>query len=207
MIGSKQRLAMLLSKMKVFDQPDTTLEQYPTDSEVAAAILWDAKMHGEIEEKLVADFGCGTGILGIGALALGAKRVIFIELDAKVFPALMANLHLLEQELKKEFSNYEIIQGNIENYHHPVDVVIQNPPFGTQEKHADLVFLKKALALAPVAYSLHKTSTIDYLRDWARANDARVTHEQNYDFPLKLTMAQHTKRIERIAVSCLRFQV
>ena len=206
MLGSKQKLAVLLSKLKVFERPNLSLEQYSTDSEIAATIIWDAHMHNEIGNQRIADFGCGTGILGIGALALGAKHVTFIELDHTVFPLLMENLKKLEEELHTEFSNYEIIQGNIEHYNQPVDMVLQNPPFGTQEKHSDMLFLKKALSLATKVYSLHKTSTEEYLRAWAQTNGIRVTNQYHFQFPLKQTMAQHQKKVQYIDVSCLKFE-
>jgi putative methylase len=203
---SKKQLAILLSKMQPFHEPDLSLEQYPTDSEIAASILWEAYMHGELEEKNVADFGCGTGILGIGALAMGAKHVVFIELDARVFPQLMANLHHLEKELDETFSNYEIIHGNVEQYDQPVDLVLQNPPFGTQQKHADLAFLKKALSLAPIVYSMHKTTTEEYIRRIAQQAGARITQQYQFSFPLKQSMEQHRKKVQHIEVSCLKFE-
>lgn len=206
MIGSKQQLAVLLSKLKTFQYPNLALEQYSTDSEIAAAMLWEAYMQQEIQGKRVADLGCGTGILGIGALALEAKHVVFIELDAQAFPILMENLHFLEEELGEEFSNYEIIQGNIAEYTHNADLVIQNPPFGTQDKHADLLFLEKALALAPIVYSLHKGSTVEYLRSWAAQRHARIVQVRNFQFPLKQTMRQHQKKVQYIDVVCLKLQ-
>jgi putative methylase len=203
---SKKQLAILLSKLQVFTQPDLHLEQYPTDSEIAASILWEAQMHGELEGRRVADFGCGTGILGIGALAMGAKHVVFIELDARVFPQLMANLHHLEKELDETFSNYEIIHGNVEQYDQPVDLVLQNPPFGTQQKHADLIFLKKALSLAPIVYSMHKTATEEHIRSIAQQAGARITQQYHFSFPLKQSMDQHRKKVQHIEVSCLKFE-
>jgi putative methylase len=205
MLSSKQKLAVFLSKLRVFEVPVLSLEQYPTDGEIAATILWDAHMQGEIEGKAVADFGCGTGILGIGALALGAQHVTFIEIDPTIFPILMENLHFLEQELGEEYGNYEIIHGRIENYSTPVDLVLQNPPFGTQEKHADMIFVKQAISLAPVVYSLHKTSTEEYLKSWAQQNSARITTIARFKFPLKRTMPQHEKKMQHIEVSCLKF--
>ncbi len=206
MVESKQQLAIFLSKLKVFDQPDPTLEQYPTDSEVAASLLWDAFMEGEIEGHSVTDLGCGTGILGIGALALGASDVFFVEIDPKVFPALMENLHLLEKLMDKKYGNYRIIQGNVDAYDHPSDVVIQNPPFGVQKQHADLKFLKQAIKIAPVVYSLHKTSTVDYLKKIAEDSRGKVTKIYDYNFPLKRTMDHHEKKIERIQVSALKIE-
>ena len=205
-VGSKKQLAILLSRLKVFEHANLSLEQYPTDGEIAATILWDAHMQGEIQDKHIADFGCGTGILGIGALAMGAKFVSFIEIDSKLFPLLVQNLKMLEEEYSHDLANYEIINGHIESFDKQVDLILQNPPFGTQEKHADMMFVKQAIKLAPLVYSLHKTSTEPYLKQWAVDNNVKIANMMRFDFPLKQTMAHHQKRIQRIEVTCLKFQ-
>ena len=85
---TKSKLAITLSKLKVFDSAKVKLEQYPTDSEVAADVLWNAFMQGDIGNKIIADLGAGTGVLGIGALILGAKKVYFVEKDKDVIKLL-----------------------------------------------------------------------------------------------------------------------
>ena len=45
-----------------------------------------------VEGRVVADFGCGNGILGIGALLLGAKQVYFVEKDHDVVEIMKENL-------------------------------------------------------------------------------------------------------------------
>lgn len=206
MFQSKKSLAVFLSKLEVFVRPDPLLEQYPTDSEVAASILWDALMEGVVENRKVIDLGCGTGILGIGALALGASHVVFIDKDPRVLPQLMNNISNLEDETEKSYSNYDLVNGSIENYSERADVVIMNPPFGARQKHADLLFLEKALTLAPTVYSLHKTSTLDFLHKWLKAQGAQLMSAKDYDFPLKNTLPEHKKRLQRIEVSCLHIQ-
>ncbi len=61
-----------------------------------------------------------------------------------------------------------------------VDVVIQNPPFGTKEQHADCEFLKKAFELAPVIYSFHKNSTKNYIIQFGKSHGffvkSRISH-------------------------------
>ena len=76
---TKKQLAILLSKLQVFESPRAELEQYPLDGESASIILWTACQNKDIENKIMADLGCGTGILGLGALLLGAKKVYFID--------------------------------------------------------------------------------------------------------------------------------
>ena len=48
---------------------------------LAARLLYDAFMNDDIEGKRVADLGCGTGILAIGAALLGARTVRAVDLD------------------------------------------------------------------------------------------------------------------------------
>ena len=72
---------MIFSRLKGFSEAKVRVEQYPTEPAIAAEVLWKAIMAGEIQEKTIADLGCGTGILGIGCLLLGSKRVFFVDID------------------------------------------------------------------------------------------------------------------------------
>jgi putative methylase len=193
---SKSSLAIKLSKLKAFDNPDLQLEQYPTDSEVAAELLWTAYMRGDISEQVIADLGAGTGILGIGALILGAKEVHFIEKDAGALKVLSENI-----------IGYEAIvyEKDISAFDKKVDVVIQNPPFGTKERHADSEFLKKAFTLAPVVYSLHMAVTKDHLFRLAEVNGFSAEIVGEYRFPLKKMHRFHTRKVHRVDVVGVRF--
>ena len=104
----------------------------------------------------------------------------------------------------KEFDNYEIIVKDVEKFNKKVDVVIQNPPFGTKDKHADKLFLEKAFSLSKVVYSFHKTVTRGFVKAVADDYDFKVKEEVIYAFPLKAAMKFHKKRIERVEVSCFR---
>ncbi len=46
----------------------------------------------QLHEKTIIDFGCGSGILGIAALKLGAKRVVFVDNDPQAIQASEENL-------------------------------------------------------------------------------------------------------------------
>ncbi len=199
MTGSKARLAIELSKLKVFDKPDLKLEQYPTDSEVAAAALWNASMNGDIEDKVVADLGCGTGVLGIGCLLLGANKVFFVEKDHEA-------LKILEKNLKsfRCLGEAEIVEGDVEYFAGKADVVVQNPPFGTKQEHADKAFLERAFATANTIYSFHKTSTQNFVEAISADHGFEVTHKWKFSFPLKQTQEFHKSRIKRIEVTCFR---
>ncbi|MCW8109065.1 50S ribosomal protein L11 methyltransferase [Alteromonas ponticola] len=45
----------------------------------------------DVEDKVVVDFGCGSGILALAALKLGAKKVIGIDIDPQALQASMEN--------------------------------------------------------------------------------------------------------------------
>jgi len=75
-IASKSGLAVILSSLLSFKSPKIKLEQYETPSEIAADVLWNAHMNGDLVDKTVADLGSGTGVLGLGAVLLGAKKGI-----------------------------------------------------------------------------------------------------------------------------------
>jgi predicted RNA methylase len=53
------------------------LEQYPTDILTTAELIHLIESeHGDIEGKMVADLGCGVGVLTIGAALLGARTFV-----------------------------------------------------------------------------------------------------------------------------------
>jgi len=107
---TKSTVGIMLSKLKVFADADIKSEQYPTDSEVAAEALWNAYMAGDITGKVIADLGSGTGILGIGCLILGAKKVFFVDKDSNALDIAKQNLASLK--LKGEILNKDIKEFN-----------------------------------------------------------------------------------------------
>ena len=207
MISSKSSLAVLLSKLRVFEAPKLKSEQYTTDSEIAAAVLWQAYYLRDIENKIIADLGSGTGILSFGALLLGAKKVFFVENDRNSVKITKENLVFIEKETKTKLSEKAIfLNQDINNFDDKVDTVIQNPPFGTKQEHADKVFLEKAFLLTNVIYSFHKIETMGFVNSISKDNGFEVTHLWKFDFPIKSTYSFHRKRIQRIKVGCWRMK-
>jgi len=199
-MNSQKQLAVTLSRLASFEKPSLRLEQYPTDSEVAAEIIWWAQQTGDISGKTIADFGCGTGILGIGCLFFEPKKVSFVDIDPYALKRLDENLKL------NEFDNYEILNLPVEKFEEKVDVVIQNPPFGTRTEHADKLFLEKAFVTAEVIYSLHKTTSQKFIEQISKDNGFKITNYFKFDFPLKQSHSFHSRKIHRIDVGCWRMQ-
>lgn len=208
---TKSRLAITLSKLSVFENPKAALEQYPTDSEIAAEVLWQAYMLGDIENKSVLDFGCGSGILGLGAGLLGASPITMIDKDPSALNIAKNNLSKLESEglLVNEVTGLgkppiELINDSVEAYKGTFNTAIMNPPFGTRNEHADKIFVEKAMECSKTIYTFHKSSTLPFLRKLVEKNGWDITHKWEFNFPLKATMDHHRRKISRIAVVCLR---
>lgn len=75
----------------------------------------------DLTDKTVVDFGCGSGILAIAALKLGAKRVIGVDIDPQAIQASLANAQRndvaeqLELYLPKDQPEFEadVVVANI----------------------------------------------------------------------------------------------
>ncbi len=204
-ITSKGSLAVVLSQLEGFNSAKVSSEQYSTDSEIASCILWNAAIRKETLGKTVVDLGCGTGILGLGTMLVGAKRVIFVEKDPKALEIAKRNYERLKSEFKLVGDAIFELKG-IEDLNIKADLVVQNPPFGTKIKHTDKLFLDKAFETANVVYSFHKANTKGFIETFARDKGFNITDYWEFDFPLKATMPHHEKRIQRIKVGCWRFE-
>jgi len=201
----KTELAILLSKLKGFEKSKVKQEQYITDSQTASELLWHAFLLQDINKKTIADLGCGTGILGLGALLLGAEKCFFVDSDKDAIQTAKENLKSLEKKTGIQLDEKAVfIISDILQLDEKVDTVIQNPPFGTQEEHADRIFLEKAIQIGDIIYSFHKTSTLSYITRFIKKYNGKITHFFRYQMQLKQTMAFHRARIKRIDVTCLR---
>lgn len=66
-----------------------------------------------LKDKVVIDYGCGSGVLGVAALLLGAKEVLAVDIDPQAILATCQNAALnnvsdrLKVFLPEEFSEYQ----------------------------------------------------------------------------------------------------
>lgn len=196
-------LSILLSQLDVFPKAKYMMEQHPTPGMIAAEIV----QHIRPDNTIIADFGCGTGILGIGCLALGAKKVYFVDVDPDVFPIIEKNIQFIEKNTgKKVRKNAVFIHKNISQLTGKdiprTQLIVQNPPFGSKIKSIDTVFLTKAMLLAPEVYTFHLYHTKAYIERIVKSGGFSVEHCWKFPFPLKNTMAYHTKSSSTIEVGC-----
>ena len=204
-IESKSGLAIALAGLEGFGSPKVNQEQYLMDSEIGATVLWHAYNLGDIKERVITDLGCGTGILGIGALLLDCKSSFFVDSDKHALGIAKNNISKVKSEGYR-IRKVKFICEDIKNIEFTADVVIQNPPFGTKIRHMDVVFLGKALEIAPIVYSFHKSESKGYLERYSAKKNVEITHIWDFKFPLKAVFGFHRRQIHRINVSCFRFQ-
>ena len=204
MIKSKQNLEIELSKLAGFEEPSFMLEQYATPANIAAEWVWNMAMKGEAAGKVVLDAACGPGIIGIGLLLMGAKKIYFVDKDEKIMNICIDNYNALCNEY--ELGNAEFILHDISLFDVEVDIVVQNPPFGTKESHLDKKFLVKAFSVSKVVYSMHKYSTKKFVEAICKDFSFKITELWRYDFPIKAAFKFHTKPVRFIDVGLWRME-
>ncbi|KAK1288790.1 hypothetical protein QJS10_CPB19g01538 [Acorus calamus] len=200
-----KQLEGLLGGLQQFSNPKVELEQYPTGPHIASRLIYTAEnTFGDLNGKVVADFGCGCGTLGIASALLGAEHVIGVDVDPQSLDIASINAAELEVDLDLIWCNIK----NLELGGQLVDTVVMNPPFGTRRKGSDMDFLSMALKVAShTVYSLHKTTTREHvkkiaLRDF-HATSADILCELRFDVPQLYKF--HKKKEVDIAVDLWRF--
>ncbi|XP_008326869.2 rRNA N(6)-adenosine-methyltransferase METTL5 [Cynoglossus semilaevis] len=202
-----KELESCLQQVDVFEEPKILLEQYPTSPHIAACMLYTIhNTFDDIEGRLVADLGCGCGVLSIGSAMLDAGLCVGFDIDDDALDIFKRNVD------EFEISNVDLVQCDLcslepDAYAQKFDTVIMNPPFGTKHNQGmDMKFLKTALTMAKTAvYSLHKTSTREHIQkkatDWGVKME--VIAELRYDLPASYKF--HKKKSVDIQVDFLRF--
>ena len=130
-----KELESYLQQVETFESPKVNLEQYATTPHIASHMLYTIdKTFDDVKDKIVADLGCGCGVLSIGAAMLGGQVLAF-DVDRDAIEIAKCNAEEFELE------NTEFVQLDLTEEQSPimcdskrgmVDTVIMNPPFGTK---------------------------------------------------------------------------
>jgi putative methylase len=195
----KKELEIFLQKIPDFEKPKPGLEQYITPASVVADIIFIAFQMGDIEDKIVLDLGCGTGIFSIAALIAGAKKVTGIDLDEDAVKA--AKRFADENKFDINFIVQDVKDVNVS-----CDTILMNPPFGAQKSNinADRKFIEKAFVLGDVIYSLHLNKTVPFIEKMVSSLKGTIDFTKNYSFPIKHSQSFHSKKVVFFDVSLLR---
>ena len=207
---SLKRLESDLECLDVFKEPKISLEQYHTPPRIAAELLHAIDLDIGVSGKTVLDLGCGSGMLGLGCVNIGAERVVGIDIDEDA-------LHIAKQNredvgissekivyLQKDIRDLqkEDLPPDLSTF----DVVVTNPPFGTRCPNIDLLFVEKGLEFSRVVYSFHKSSTREFLLEKAKQMGVQTSLVlQEVKFQLPATYSFHKLEKHSIIVDVIKF--
>jgi len=184
--------------MKIREDPDLSLEQYPVSPEVGAELLFMAGFeHGDITGRKVLDLGSGTGRLAIGAGLLGAEHIVGVDIDP-------TSISLARFNASKFRVNVKWIVGDVNTVKGKCETVVMNPPYGTRKEHADIKFLEQSFRIAETIYSIHKSSTRSYLREFIARRGKHLDEIRSAEMILPHLFKFHHKKWKSISVDLYR---
>ncbi len=199
-----KELEMLLQSLQGLSDLSASLEQYPTPPNIAATILFAAQVeHGDITGKTVLDLGCGNGIFAIGAALLGAQRAIGIDIQSTALKVARQNSILLGTVDITDWVLGDVTTLVLTKH---IDTVVTNPPFGVKKRGADMAFLRTALSVADVVYSIHLSGEKNrtFLKSAIEALGGTVTQIETFEFPIGRLYNFHTKEKHHTRVDLYR---
>jgi len=147
----------------------------------------------------VVDLGTGTGRLAIGAASLGARRITAIDIDP-------AAIEVARENAKRAMVNIDWIVGDLDAIGGGFDTVIMNPPFGTKQRHLDKVFLRKAIRIGRVVYSMHKSASREHILRYLKRCGCKVHAIHEYTLDIPRMFEHHRKRKHSVKVDCYRVE-
>lgn len=229
-ISKKKHLEMILENVPKHPNPKVDLEQYSTPATIAADLVWNAYGLGDIDGMSVLDIGCGTGIFAIASSLMGARYSLGVDIDDESIALAKITQNGISDEHDIDVANINFIVGDINSFNsindllnnssninhddnsirlNKFDTLIQNPPFGSQEKgsrHADRKFMEFAVNSAEVIYSFHMKNTEEFVIDYYRDLGAEVTHKLVYKFPIPKIYDFHKEESRDVKVVVLRVE-
>nr|CAD1822305.1 unnamed protein product [Ananas comosus var. bracteatus] len=94
---SSKVVSFTLISLETVQNEQVELEQYPTGPHIASRMIYTAEnSFDDISGKVVADFGCGCGTLGVASSLLGAEHVVGIDIDPQSLEIASQNAEDLE---------------------------------------------------------------------------------------------------------------
>ncbi|MHA1775156.1 MAG: hypothetical protein DRO88_07545 [Promethearchaeia archaeon] len=213
----KSELINLIQSLKTFQSPKAHYEQYYTDAIATADIFYHiAFERQDLNNRLVIDLGCGGGNLSIAAAVLGAPKTIGIDIDPEALSICQENIDSLQLNDK-----ITLIQGdlttlkleetilNVTNWDtldKSAILVVSNPPFGVKRRGIDVIFLKQAISISNLIYSLHLShpQNREFLIRKISQLGGRVDHVFTLQLVLKHSYSYHKKKQKYIHADLFR---
>ena len=189
----RKDLEIRLERVRPFERPSASLEQYPTPSPIASDILFQAYAEGDVCGRTVNDLGCGTGIFAIGASLLGADTVRGYDVSSSALDIAKDNASSLGADIV-------FTECDVSDIRDRADTTFMNPPFGCQTRRADRTFLDKAMELSDSVYSIHMAGTIDFLKEYVETHGREIVSCATYNYNIPHTFTFHKKEKQTVDI-------
>lgn len=187
-----RKLAMLLSSLEQTQSKSVELEQYATSGDLAARWLTDILSFGDLFQGCtIIDLGTGNGVLGLGALALGAERAILIDSQKEACHTAMKNAETMGFSNSVEVICATLGVDNID--FNTSDLIISNPPWGRQTPKADRPFLDTILREETNAHLMHSAEA-NHIKSFFGINGWISERYGEAEFALPATFEHHTRK-------------
>jgi len=187
----QRQLAMLLSSLPPHPCGDIKLEQYSTSGDIAASWLAQIVAFGDLsEDSSIADLGAGNGILGIGAALMGVSQVVLVEVDEEACSIAFQSI-----EKAGVSDTVEIICRSVDESLDltGTDLIISNPPWGTQTVKSDRPFLDAILRSNAVTHLMHSAGA-RHIEAIFESSGWKVERYWETDFALPAVYSHHFSR-------------
>jgi len=200
-----KHLAIKLSKLTPHPCENVVLEQYATEGDLASYWMLAVDQLDGFEQCTVVDMGAGNGILGIGALLLGAAEEVFVESDPAALDVIETNIDSLDEELQTRAKILSATVGLDEVPLEGVDIIVMNPPWGVQREKADRPFLEAAFASKATSIHVLHSDKATHLEPMAKEHGWWAETVLRTEFRLPPTYEHHAQRKGKTDVKCWRF--
>jgi putative methylase len=195
----KTELKKFLSKVKDFEEPKISLEQYLTPPALAADLVHSAEMQGDLDGKII-DLGTGTGIFAIGVALLGSE-ITAVEKDREALDIARRNAERIGVADKIDFVKKDVREVSGE-----YKTVLMNPPF-SQHSDEGLEFWKKATEIGDKVYAVSPSTGREGIKSFIASYDHRVVELEEFKINLPATFGFHTQKNRETSVDLIITEV
>ncbi len=205
-MSSVSALAQRLAVVAGFESPQVSLEQYRTPPELAARLVHDADLQGDIDGRFVIDLGTGTGMLALAAALRGPTGVVGIDIDPDPLSTARDNEGRVGTVADISWLRADATDAPLDTGKETT--VVMNPPFGAQNdnEHADRAFLATAARLGDVSYSVHNAGSRAFVESFAADNEGTVTRKFRAELDLPRAFDFHDDESHTVETEIFRIE-
>ena len=193
---------MRLSSLEPHPMERSDLEQYATEGNLAAEWLAAMAAFGDLDGRAVVDVGAGNGILGLGALMVGAASVRLIEADPSVAEVAERNAAEVGAEIDVKVHT---VQAAVDLGSVGGAVLISNPPWGVQTTGADRPILEAMFTSEAEVIHLMHHADAGHVEALAASHGWHAEDVLRAPFRLPLVHAHQRSGRRDTEVLCRRF--